>query len=84
MPLMPWCHRDTDQAPLITADIDEEDEEGRAAQAAAWDSFWGFDCIQAAGVCERVYSQLGLPSSSFSGLKVLPEVSLVMSPFCHT
>ena len=45
------------------------------AAAVAWDAFWGFDCVAQRGLCDVVYSHLGIAQSSWQALKMLPAVS---------
>lgn len=50
---------------------------------AAWDQFWGFDCVAKDGLCERAYNHLGLPETAWPGLKQLPQAKmLTISPEC--
>lgn len=44
------------------------------AADAAWDAFWGFDCVAREGLCERAYAHLRLPETAWPGLKQLPQV----------
>ena len=48
--------------------------EGGAADAAAWDCYWGWDCVGPGGLCERVFAHLGIARSSWAALKALPAV----------
>ena len=45
------------------------------AAAAAWDAYWGFDCVAQRGLCDAMYSHLGIAQSSWQALKMLPAVS---------
>ena len=46
------------------------------AAAAAWDAYWGFDCVAQRGLCDAMYSHLGVAQSSWQALKMLPSVSV--------
>ena len=45
------------------------------AAAVAWDAYWGFDCVAQRGLCDAMYSHLGIAQSSWQALKMLPSVS---------
>lgn len=47
---------------------------------AAWDAFWGFDCVAQGGLCERAYSLLHIPETAWPGLKQLPQVQSACLP----
>ena len=44
------------------------------AAAVAWDAYWGFDCVAQRGLCDAMYSHLGIAQSSWQALKMLPAV----------
>lgn len=44
------------------------------AAAVAWEAYWGFDCVAKRGLCNAIYSHLGVVESSWQALKMLPMV----------
>ncbi|KAK9789219.1 hypothetical protein WJX73_001120 [Symbiochloris irregularis] len=66
---MAWGHLpDSEMAAFLSSTADDP------AADAAWDAFWGFDCVAADGLCERAYEHLCVPKTSWPGLKQLPQV----------
>lgn len=67
---------------------DGDNEELQNTMAFLWDAFWGYDLVQRDGLLDRVFTKLGIPETSWQGLKWLPEVCHpsdigLTPPHCH-